>query len=119
VRRAVLGYVTVVSSAAERPPDTDSAHVELARGSDDRWRWSYRAGDLELTGNDSFPDADAARQAANAAYPGIEVRVVTVDPPAPPRAPRPRGREGLLILLLAAVLVALIALVRRRPAGSS
>jgi hypothetical protein len=119
VGRGALGYVTDVSTAAQTPPETDSAHVELARGSDDRWRWSYRAGDLELTGNDSFPDADAARQAATAAYPGIEVRVVMAAPPAPLRAPRARGREGLLILLLAAVLVALIALARRRPTGSS
>jgi hypothetical protein len=111
-----LGYGGGMSTAAETP-EGRAERIEMWRDPDGRWRWSYRASGLELLGNDSFAAAGAARRAATAAYPGVDVlEVAGAEEPRARPAPRPARKEALLMLLLAAILGGLVVFARRRAA---
>jgi hypothetical protein len=71
----------------------------------DRWLWSYRAGDVELTSNHSFPDAAEALASARRAYPDVSGALISVRPE--PRLPAHRDRPGPIALVVGLAAIAL------------
>jgi len=104
-----------MSATVQAPPNRI---VKLWRDDEGDWTWTYleRDAEVELQSNDSWPSREAARRAAELAYPGVEVwepRTSGADA----GDEVDRKREALLLLFALALLGLLFWGLRGRDVG--
>jgi hypothetical protein len=94
-----------VSEASERPEDFPAGVIEVGRGGDGFWRWTYgESSDHQgLRSNRSYPTRGEALRAAALAYPGVPV--------AEPRELDPWLLRRAWLMLVASILTGGLALV--------
>ena len=85
--------------------DGPPARIDVLHDEDERWVWTYRSGDVELTSNRSFAEQHEALASARRAFHGVPRSHIHLQEPQVERSKvRLRLQEvavGLAVILLA------------------